>query len=402
MRIRNPKIKRALMTGMACLSTVIAVLSFTSKLPQAFLDGKNSLSVLAAGLTAPDGARNLFVQRAPENTEAQSQLGQETAGSQLSQTKESGSSASPSSQASSSQASSSESASSSQPEEPSENSENPGGEVPYTGGPLEEGEAAYPINEVQIGPSGTQYENFSIKSTCQTQIDIGAELAKRPDVNIQKNGEPEVLIMHTHTCEAYLDIDTGQYPESFYPRTTDERYSVVAVGDAITQTLNNAGIGTLHDKTIHDNPSYNGSYYRSEQTVKDDLAEYPGIQVVLDIHRDALGNNETGKTKPTFVVAGKKAAQIMIIAGCDDDGTWEFPDWEYNLRLALQIQQTAETMYPGMTRPMNFCPSQYNMHLTHGSLLIEVGTDANTIEEATYTGELLGNVLANVLNQLQG
>ena len=70
---------------------------------------------------------------------------------------------------------------------------------------------------MQIGPSGTQYENFSIKSTCQTQIDIGAELAKRPDVNIQKNGEPEVLIMHTHTCEAYLDIDTGQYPESFYP-----------------------------------------------------------------------------------------------------------------------------------------------------------------------------------------
>ena len=325
MRIRNPKIKRALMTGMACLSTVIAVLSFTLKLPQAFLDGQNSLSVLAAGLTAPDGARNLFAQRAPENMEAQSQLGQETAGSQPSQPKESSSSASPSSQASSSQASSSESASSSQPEEPSENSENPGGEVPYTGGPLEEGEAAYPINEVQIGPSGTQYENFSIKSTCQTQIDIGAELAKRPDVNIQKNGEPEVLIMHTHTCEAYLDIDTGQYPESFYPRTTDERYSVVAVGDAITQTLNNAGIGTLHDKTIHDNPSYNGSYYRSEQTVKDDLAEYPGIQVVLDIHRDALGNNETGKTKPTFVVDGKKAAQIMIIAGCDDDGTWEFP-----------------------------------------------------------------------------
>ena len=59
-------------------------------------------------------------------------------------------------------------------------------------------------------------------------------------------------------------------------------------------------------------------------------------------------------------------------------------------------------MYPGMTRPMYFCPSQYNMHLTHGSLLIEVGTDANTIEEATYTGELLGNVLASVLNQLQG
>lgn len=386
------------MTGMAGLSAAIAAFSFTLKLPQAFLDGQNSLSVLAAGLTAPDGARNLFSQGLPEDVESQSQQEQETGSVQSTHQEKASSSSSTSSQTESSQASSSESTPSS---ESAESTETPAEEVPYTGGPLEEGEAAYPINEVQIGPSGTQYENFSVKSTCQTQIDIGAELAKRPDVNIQKNGEPEVLIMHTHTCEAYLDIDTGQYPESFYPRTTDERYSVVAVGDVITQTLNNAGIGTIHDKTIHDNPSYNGSYYRSEQTVKDDLEKYPGIQVVLDIHRDALGNNETGKTKPTFVVNGKKAAQIMIIAGCDDDGTWEFPDWEYNLRLALQIQQTAETMYPGMTRPLSFCPSQYNMHLTHGSLLIEVGTDANTIEEATYTGELLGNVLASVLNQLQ-
>ena len=81
-------------------------------------------------------------------------------------------------------------------------------------------------------------------------------------------------------------------------------------GDAITQTLNNAGIGTLHDKTIHDNPSYNGSYYRSEQTVKDDLAEYPGIQVVLDIHRDALGNNETGKPSRPLWWMGKKPPRL--------------------------------------------------------------------------------------------
>lgn len=396
MRIRNPKIKRVLMTGMAGLSAVIAVFSLSLKLPQAFLDGPNSLSVLAAGLTAPDGAKTLFTQGMAEETVSQGQPEQETGNAASSKPKEDASSAV------SSKPESSPSSSSEIQSQPAESGDGSGEEVPYTGGPLEEGENAYPINEVQIGASGTQYENFSIKSTCQTQIDIGEELAKRPDVNIQKNGEPEVLIMHTHTCEAYLDIDTGQYPESFYPRTTDERYSVVAVGDAITQTLNNAGIGTIHDKTIHDNPSYNGSYYRSEQTVKDDLAKYPGIQVVLDIHRDALGNNETGKTKPTFVVDGKKAAQIMIIAGCDDDGTWGFPDWEYNLRLALKIQQAAETMYPGMTRPLNFFPSQYNMHLTHGSLLIEVGTDANTIEEATYTGELLGNVLASVLNQLQG
>ncbi len=396
MGIRNPKIRRVVMTGMAGLSAVIAVFSLSLKLPQALLDGQNSISVLAAGLTAPDGAKTLWTQGMPEGTDSQGPPEREAGSPASSQASDSSSSQPSPSQPASSQSSDPEAES--QPEASSGSNE----EVPYTGGKAKEGEAAYPINEVQIGPNGTEYENFSVKSTCQTQIDIGEELAKRPDINIQKNGEPEVLIMHTHTCEAYLDTDTGQYPESFYPRTTDEQYSVVAVGEAITDALNEAGIGTIHDKTIHDNPSYNGSYYRSEQTVKDDLAEYPGIQVVLDIHRDALGNNETGKTKPTFVVDGKKAAQIMIIAGCDDDGTWEFPDWEYNLRFALQIQKAAETMYPGMTRPLNFCPSQYNMHLTHGSLLIEVGTDANTIDEATYTGELLGNVLASVLNQLQG
>lgn len=396
MGIRNPKIRRVVMTGMAGLSAVIAVFSLSLKLPQALLDGQNSLSVLAAGLTAPDGAKTLWTQGMPEETASQAPPERESGSPASSQAPDSSSSQPSPSQPASSQ--------SSDPEAESQPDVSSGGsqEVPYTGGEAKEGEATYPINEVQIGPNGTEYENFSVKSTCETQIDIGKELAKRPDINIQKNGEPEVLIMHTHTCEAYLDTDTGQYPESFYPRTTDEQYSVVAVGEAITDALNEAGIGTIHDKTIHDNPSYNGSYYRSEQTVKDDLAEYPGIQVVLDIHRDALGNNETGKTKPTFVVDGKKAAQIMIIAGCDDDGTWEFPDWEYNLRFALQIQKAAETMYPGMTRPLNFCPSQYNMHLTHGSLLIEVGTDANTIDEATYTGELLGNVLASVLNQLQG
>lgn len=263
-----------------------------------------------------------------------------------------------------------------------------------------DGETMYQINERMIGSSGTIFDNFSVKNTTSVDIDIADELSKRPDININKNSVPQVLIVHTHATEAYIDTDIGMFPESFYPRTTDPNYSVIKVGEAIKTQLVNSGINTLHDTTQHDNPSYNGAYYRSEDTIKNYLEQYPSIQVVLDIHRDSIGNNESGKVKPTFTYNNKKAAQIMIVAGCDDDGTWEFPDWEYNLRFALRLQQTTETLYPGMTRPLKFCPSQYNLHLTHGSLLIEIGTDVNTIDEAAYSGELLGNSLSKVLGEL--
>ena len=113
----------------------------------------------------------------------------------------------------------------------------------------------------------------------------------------------------------------------------------------------------VHDVTVHDNPSYNGSYTRSEATIQKNLQQYPSIQVVLDIHRDALGNEESGKTKPVFVVDGKKAAQIMIVSGYNNSAN-KFPDWEYNMSFALKLQQAAENRYPGMTRPLNFTSMQ--------------------------------------------
>ncbi len=274
-------------------------------------------------------------------------------------------------------------------------------EIPAPNTTNNEGENMYPIIERTIGANGTTFNNFSVKNTTSVDIDIEEELNKRPDINISKNSSPQVLIMHTHATEAYIDVDKGVFPESFYPRSTDENYSVVKVGEAIKTQLVNSGINTLHDTTQHDNPSYTGAYYRSEDTIENYLSQYPSIQVVLDIHRDSIGNNESGKVKPTFTYNNKKAAQVMIIAGCDDDGTWLFPDWEYNLRFALRLQQTTETLYPGMTRPLKFCPSQYNMHLTHGSLLVEIGTDVNTLDEAVYSGTLLGNALSQVLNELQ-
>ena len=260
------------------------------------------------------------------------------------------------------------------------------------------GEKKFPITECQYGPSGVQYDNFSIKNTTDYVINVGEELQAPLGFKMEKTSEPQVLIVHTHTCESYLSQDLGWYWENYYARNTDDNYNVTRVGAAIVDTLNSHGIGAVHAVEHHDDPSYNGAYDRSEETIYKYLKKYPSIKVVIDLHRDAIGyGGEAGKIKPTFVADGRKAAQIMIMTGYDPTGAYGFSDWEYNLRFALRVQQTAESLYPGMTRPMNFGDFAYNMFINTGSLLIEVGTDVNTLDEAVYSGKLLGDVLAQVL-----
>ena len=101
------------------------------------------------------------------------------------------------------------------------------------------------------------------------------------------------------------------------------------------------------------------------------------------------------KYKPTFVHGGEKAAQIMIMTGYDTEGSFDF--WDENLIFAMQLQKKCEDLYPGMTRPLNFGEYTYNMNFNNGSLLIEVGTDANTVEESRRSGEYLANALSSLL-----
>lgn len=245
--------------------------------------------------------------------------------------------------------------------------------------------------EMTIANSGTQYENIWVKNTNKNNsIDIAEELKKQPAVKIEKNGKPMVLIYHTHTTEAYQGLTRSQ----------DNTQNMVAVGDIIERKLKDAGIGVVHDTTCHDYPAYNGSYDRSGETIQKNLKKYPTIQVTLDIHRDAMTQSDGTIIKPTVEVNGKKAAQIMIISGCDDDGTLGFPNWQYNLRLAVRMQKSIADRYGALARPLNFCPRKYNEHMTKGSLLVEIGTHGNTLEESKYAAELFGDALVDTLNQL--
>lgn len=230
---------------------------------------------------------------------------------------------------------------------------------------------------------------------------INQTIAQSPDIAILADGSPEVLIMHTHATETYLEVGQTEWFDLTYDgRTTDENKNVIRVGEEIAKQIEQAGIGVIHDTTLHDYPSFNGAYDRSAVTVQEILEANPNIKVVLDVHRDAIVNSSDTITAPVTTINGKDAAQIMIISGCDN-GLFNMPNYMENLKFASALQQQMELMYPTLTRPILFDYRKYNQDLTTGSILLEMGGHANTLDEAIYSGELIGTALGELLLELK-
>ncbi|WP_052446866.1 stage II sporulation protein P [Candidatus Soleaferrea massiliensis] len=253
---------------------------------------------------------------------------------------------------------------------------------------------------IQSSSSMLKYGSGFLKNTTELSNAQVKEVIDKPlEMKLEKTDKPQVLIMHTHTTESYQLHSQLFYDPTYNARSTNDEQNMVSVGNKIEEQLKKAGIGVLHDTTKHDYPSYNGGYERSAETVKKYLKEYPTIQVVLDIHRDAIERDGGVRVKPVTEIDGKKAAQIMIIAGCDD-GTMDMPNWDKNLRFAVALQDKCESMFPTLTRPIFFCYRKYNQDLTAGSLLIEMGGHANSLKEAQYSGEMVGKALAELLTSI--
>lgn len=242
--------------------------------------------------------------------------------------------------------------------------------------------------------SGAQARNCTdvLNSTLE------AAAAKLPELDINTD-EPTVLIYHTHTSESFLPA-ADWYDKNYPLRNSDPSKSIVAVGDAICEALAERGISSVHDCTVHDDP-YTGSYYRSEETILEALRKYPSIRLVIDIHRDGIGNGDGTLPAPVATIDGKSAAQFMIISCCESE-LFDMPDYLENFKLACLIQNCAEKRYPTLARPILFDYRNYNQSLSPGALLIEVGSHGNSLEEAVYSGELLGNVLADAVYKMAG
>lgn len=240
--------------------------------------------------------------------------------------------------------------------------------------------------------SGAQVENH----TTETSQCLYAQSNLLPDYTISLDGSPQVLIIHTHTTEGFELSETDYYDATQNARTTDDNSNVIAVGNEIATRLEASGIGVIHDTTYHDYPSYTGCYSRSAQTTKSILSQYPTIKVVLDIHRDSITTLDGTRIAPVIEIEKQKAAQARIISCCDD-GTMDMPEYMQNFRLACLIQNETEYTYPGLMRAIEFDYNKYNQDITTGSLTIEVGSAANSLDQAIYTGQLLGNTIAQAL-----
>jgi len=248
---------------------------------------------------------------------------------------------------------------------------------------------------IPTDPSGYSVFGHTYISNSTHHI-LSAEEVQQPFA-AQLTGEaPQVLILHTHGSEAYTPAEDTGVVWSGDHRTTDYRYNVVRVGDAMAEALGEAGISVLHDRTLYDYPSYSDAYDRALAAIQSHLAKYPSIRFVLDVHRDAVEDRQGNQYKVIAETGQGTAAQLTLVVGSDGSGL-SHPNWMENLRLAAALQEAILTNYPTLMRPLLLRNSRYNQHATTGSLLLEVGAAGNSPEEALLAGGLFAEVFAELL-----
>lgn len=243
------------------------------------------------------------------------------------------------------------------------------------------------IKSIDMSADGITFRN----ETAYTP-DSKAYLSQSLDFQMEE-GNPNVLIMHTHTSEAYA--------ESPNARATDNTKNVVRVGEVIGERLREQGINVIHDTTRNDYPAYNGSYSKALAGIQTQLEKNPSIEVVLDVHRDYAEQTKDGETvqlKPVAEVNGEAVAQVMFVIGTDGLGLTH-PNWKHNLAFAVQVQAELDKISPKIARPINLRRERFNQHATKGSMIIEVGTAGNRIEECENAAVHIGNAIAAVLKR---
>ena len=233
----------------------------------------------------------------------------------------------------------------------------------------------------------------------RTDLELDVSVLEAGEVSLTTGEGPQILILHTHGSEAYSQSDGNAYEESDPYRTTDCTRNVVRVGEVMATVFRAHGFRVVHDTTLYDYPAYNGAYDRSGAAVEQWLAQYPSIQVVLDVHRDALVGSDGQVYKLVSREAGEKVAQVMLVVGTSGSGA-EHPRWQDNLALGVALQQELTRGYASLARPIVLRNSRYNQQLLPGSLLVEVGGHGNTLTEAIAGARLWTDNVARTLRQL--
>lgn len=233
----------------------------------------------------------------------------------------------------------------------------------------------------------TFYQVDSTTTIGKKQLNVKKLLTPDMTVDMETDG-PQILIYHTHSQEGYKDSKPG-----------DAATSVVGVGDYLTELLEKEGFEVLHHKGEYDVNDRDHAYSNAAPHIEKILEENPTIQVVIDLHRDGVGENTRLVTKQN----GKKMAKIMFFNGLSrttaagDIAYLKNPYIDENLAFSFQMQLKAAEYYPDLTRRIYLKGYRFNMHFCPKSMLVEVGAQTNTFEEAKNSMEPLADLLAKVL-----
>ena len=245
------------------------------------------------------------------------------------------------------------------------------------------------VLESNVSPRYSQ-EYYGVKIRNETDYKLTNEVLDPTSLEINTNN---IIIYQTHSCESYTASEKYQYKQTGNFRTTDKNFSVIRVGRELTNQLKSYGYNVIHDENYHDYPSYTGSYTSSLNTVTKLLEENKDTDIVIDVHRDAVGDNTYA---PTVKIGDEYAAQIMFVVG-GNGSSIPHPEWQQNLKFAIKVQQKANELYPGLFRPIILRESGYNQQVSKAASLIEVGATGNTLDQCLVSMKYLAKVLDEVL-----
>lgn len=254
-------------------------------------------------------------------------------------------------------------------------------------------------------------EGSIVFDVVEIDYDVDAEilfelLDTESSTEITEHGQtPTILIYHTHATEAYLPTEEAPYEQTTRWRTNDPQNSVIAVGEALAQELRSYGYNVIHDTTNYEPPVLSSAYERSLQGMERYQEKYPDIALFIDLHRDAYELDDDATMEEyagiddTVTINGETCARLMFVVGTGEGSSGnEFsvrPDYQTNYSLALGITEYLETVKEGFTRPIRVKTGRYNQHMGV-CLLIEVGHNANTLEEAKNAVKYFAKAIAEL------
>ncbi|AKN34240.1 stage II sporulation protein P [Clostridium carboxidivorans P7] len=243
------------------------------------------------------------------------------------------------------------------------------------------------FNQFKLDEKQVSKDNPKSNDSSSGNLNLENKTVNVYDPKLKKTlntSKPEVLIYHTHTTESYkpgnaISFDTSQ--------------NVCAVGDALIDELQkNYGISGINDKTVHDAEAYTQSYERSAVTVDKYLKQYKDFKLVIDLHRDSVDD----KKAVTIKMNGENVAKFMLVMARKN------PHFDKNMELANKIAETSKRLYPGFCKEVcyyNYGTRYFNQDKSNNAILLEVGADINTTDEAKASAKYLARIIAECLNK---